>query len=253
MVWSPFGVVLTRKLSGMSASDKTENKESDSNNPVTPKKMPRGSIKLQFAGDLILARSPDPSLSGLFRRYEAIFEACANMPKEERILNYKFLCALMLTSYAKKEENVEKKKELFDKKNKLYLDIANKPHQRRVCAFRYLVSKNFRVLEFCPKCTKSNTEAGLERHKWKFCNKCTIDRNFYNVVSMFHRFQNGSVCIYLSNDHLNRLPFKNIKQKGKLEDHKEEALYDKYHYNAKNLDAIDLDSVLKLYDKVLGK
>jgi hypothetical protein len=217
------------------------------------KKMPRESIKLQFAGDLILARCPDPDLAGVFRRFEAIFESFANMPKEERILNYKFFCALMLTSHAKKQTEKAKKKSLFDMKNQLFMDIAQNPNQRRMCAFKYLSSKNFRVIEFCPNCTKSNTENELPRHKWKFCNKCTIDRNFFNVVSMLHRYKNGSACIYLSQDHIEKLPFKAFKFKGALDDHKEEAVIDKYHYDAKNLDAIDLSSVEDMFHRILGK
>jgi hypothetical protein len=37
-----------------------------------PKRLASGSLKLQFAGDLILVKNPQRSLSGLFKRYAAL-------------------------------------------------------------------------------------------------------------------------------------------------------------------------------------
>ena len=72
------------------------------------KLMPNGSITLQFAGELILVHCLQSEFHGLFKRYQSIFEAFANMNREERLLNYKFLNGLMLTSHAKKQmiENI---------------------------------------------------------------------------------------------------------------------------------------------------
>ena len=42
-----------------------------------------------------------------------------------------------------------------------------------------------------------------------------------------------------------------VKQKGKLEGAIEEARFDKYQYNVRNLDAIALDSTLKMFKHVL--
>jgi hypothetical protein len=217
------------------------------------KRIPQGLIKLQFAGDLILARCPDKDLSGLFRRYETLFETFANMEKEERFVNYKMLNALMLTSFAKKENDPELKKDLFNKKNELFFDIANNPSQRKKVSFKYLSSKNFRIIKYCDECTKKNTEAGLKRFNSKFCKKCDFDRQFYNVVSMFHSYDDGESCIFLSNDLVEKLPIKKIKGQGKLDDFTEEAKYKKYHYTVKNLDAIALESVLEMYKKILNK
>ncbi len=225
----------------------------DGDRMEAPKRIPRGTIQLQFAGDLILAKCPELEFSGLFRRYEAIFEAFANMDRQERMVNYKFLNALMLTSYAKKVADVEQKRDYFDKKNQLFMDIVNNLEQRKKVVFKYLVSKNFRVLEFCPACTAKNQTEGLKRHDWKFCKQCTIDRNFYNVLSMQHSYAGGSASMFLSNDLVNKLPIKNFKAQGKLEDFKEEARFRNFIYSVKNLDAVDLNSVLEMNKRILHK
>jgi hypothetical protein len=215
------------------------------------KKIPAGSIPMQMAGDLLMARSTNREYSQIFRRYEAILEVFANMEREERLMNYKFLIALILTSHAKKIQNVAERKKLFDLKNQLYFSIANNKPNRRKLAFKYLVSKNFRVIEFCQNCTKKNTEEGLERHKWKFCRDCQVDRKFYNVLQMSHHFENGTMSLYISNDLVPQVDNLKVAQKGKLENGKEEGRYDKFHYNVKNLDIFNLDSVKKIQARLL--
>ena len=225
----------------------------ESTAPKPAKRLPRGSLKLQFAGELVLVRNAMRDLAGLFRRYEALFESFANMERPERIINYRFLNALMLTSHAKKSESPEERKHLFDLKNKLFLSMANDRELRRKLAFKYLVSKHFRVTEFCAECTAKNTADGTKRHLWKFCKSCKIDRNFYNVVSMHHKFNDGSATLFLSNDLMPELKGLQITKKGKLEEVEEEAQFQRYHYNVRNLDAVDLSSVLEWNKRLLPK
>lgn len=215
------------------------------------KRFPPNSIKIQRAGDLVLARCTDRSLSGLFRRYEALFEACANMPVKDRLLLYRFVTGLILTSHAKKMIEPEEKKRLFDLKNQMFLRIANDMEARRKVNFRYLVSKNFRVTKFCDECMKRNKEQDLARHSWKFCQKCEVDRNFYNVLSMHHKFDEGSATLFLSNDLISQVERANLKKKGKLEETKEEALFQRYHYNVRNLDAFELSTTLDLHKRLM--
>lgn len=216
-----------------------------------PKRMPPESVSLQFAGELIMPKCENKDLTGLFRRYQLLFEHFANMEKLERVLNYRILCALLLTSHAKKSTDPEQKKKLFDMKNELYINIANDMTLRRKVAFRYLVSKNFCVVEYCADCTKKQTEENVPKHSWKYCKRCKIDRSFYNVLSMYHKFTKGFSCIFLSNDQMPSINSLKVKQKGKIDGAKEEARFDKYQYNVRNLDAISLDSALNMYKKVM--
>jgi len=220
-------------------------------NTKSPKRVPVGAIELQFAGDLIIPKLNDKSVVGLFRRYEALFETLANMDRQERRINYLFLAGLMLTSYAKKSQSVADKKQIFTKKNEVYFKIANDPEMRRKVAFKYLVSSNFRVTSFCKACEAKNTEEKIDRHKWKFCEKCNVDRSFYNVLSMHHKFKDGSATLFLSNDLIKNVRGLKLKSKGKLEDFDEEATYDKFHYNVRNLDAISIASVLELHFRLM--
>lgn len=220
---------------------------------TTLKRMPVGKIQLMFAGDLILAQCPDMNLSGLFKRYKVLFEMLANLERDERILNYKMINALMLTSHAKKTEDPELKKDLFAKKNEIFMNIANNFELRKKVKFTYLTSKNFRITKYCASCTKKNEEEKLKKFNWKFCKNCEFDRKFYNVVSMVHKFNNGGACIFLSNDLVDQLPFKKFKFQGKLEETAEEATFLNYHYNVKNLDSISVESTLKMFDKFSKK
>ena len=219
---------------------------------AAPKRVPPGSIKLQLAGELVLVRNPRPDLSGLFRRYEALFETFANMPRPERLINYKFLNALMLTSHAKKLTTVEERRRLFDLKNALYFDLANDREVRRKVTFKYLESKQFRVVSYCPACQATNEATPTKRHQWKFCRDCTVDRNFYNVLSMQHKFASGSATLFLSNEHVTKIPDLQLRKPGRLEDVTEEAVFDRYHYNVKNLDAIDLASILAWHARLVA-
>ena len=207
-------------------------------------KIPKGSIKLLMAGDLILARCQDQELAQLFHRYESLLEAFANMDRDERLINYRFLTALILTSFAKKTKVIKERKDIFDLKNALIFALSNDEKIRHKLAFRYLVSKNFRVTEFCPLCSQKNESENLPKHRWKFCRNCVIDRKFYNVLSIHHRFSNGAATIFLSNDLIGNIK-NNTKPiaKGKIDDFKEEARFENFHYNVKNLDIFDFESV----------
>ena len=220
--------------------------ESKKNN----KRIPVGAIDLQLAGDLVLPRLTTMDHQSLFRRYEALFECFANMDRDQRRLNYMLLTALILTSYAKKSSQEQDKKTLFEKKNEIYLKIANDPALKRKVAFKYLLSKNFRVLNFCVNCTTKNNEENLAKHKWKFCDKCNIDRSFFNVLSMHHKFDDGFCTLFLSNDLMPKINGLRTKGKGKLVDFNEEARFNKYIYNIRNLDVFALESVLELHYKL---
>lgn len=216
------------------------------------KKIPAGSIKLQMMGDLMFARVTDKELALLFKRYQLLLETFANMDKDERLLNYKFLVALSLTSHAKKTQNADLRKELFHLKNQLFLNIANDRKNRKKLAFRYLKAKNFRIIKFCETCEKENTAQDLPRHKWKFCKECEIDRNFFDVVQMTHFFdKDAKLSLYLSHDQIEKLEGLTIKHKGKLEKEKERGLFGKFQYTTKNLDVFDLDSVKDAQAKLL--
>lgn len=216
------------------------------------RKLEPGSIKLQMVGDLMMARPASSDDAALFRKYEALLEKLANFDKEERLLDYKLLVALMITGHAKKTQDIAERKNLFDLKNQIYFDIANNLNTRKRVAFWYLTSKNFRVTDFCKKCEESNTKQNLSRHLWKFCKDCRLDRKFYNVLSMHHKFPDGGITIFLSNDLITKVKNLRVTHKSRLEDQEEGCKYSKYIYNAKSLSVFDLESVLAAYKKLLN-
>lgn len=217
------------------------------------KKIPQGAVQIQMAGELLLARSPDRGMSKLFKRYGSLLESLANMDREERLINYKFLLGLILTSHAKKTQDIPTRKALFDLKNDIFLNLANNRDTRRKLAFKYLVSKNFRVIKFCEKCETQNTNDNTPKHQWKFCKDCEVDRKFFNVLSIHHKFKSGSATLFLSNDLIDKVENLRMPQKSKISDFSEEARFEKYHYNVKNLDVFELESVKKAYDVLIKK
>jgi len=68
---------------------------------------------------------------------------------------------------------------------------------------------------------------------------------------MHHRFDNGSTTLFLSNDLIGQVQGLKIRSKGSLKDFAEEAKFDKYHYNVKNLDAFALESVQEMHDRLM--
>ena len=219
---------------------------------LKPKKIAPGSVRLQFAGDMVLAKRPDPSVSGLFQRFDHLFELLANQNRTERLLNYKMLNGLMLTSHARKAPVAVLKQQLFELKNQVFLDVANNLAVRKTLKFAYLTSKQRRVLEFCATCIEKNTAAGTEKFKWTSCRTCKLDANFFNVLSMQHDFKDGFFRMFISHEHIDKISDLKILKKEKLGALKEEGLYKKYHYNTQTLDAFDLDSVLKFHQKLIA-
>lgn len=205
-----------------------------------------------MVGGLLFARSPNIDAAPTFRRYEVLLEAFANMDKAERVLNYKFLLGLMLTSHAKKTQEIPKRKKIFDDKNELYLNLANSRDDRRKVAFKYLASKNFRVIEYCSECQKQEATPDLPKHKWKFCTECNVDRKFFNVLSMHHKFKSGSATLFLSNELIPQVERLKMPAKADITDFKEEARFEKYHYNVKNLDIFTLESIINAKEKLLN-
>lgn len=216
------------------------------------KKMPPESVAVMFAGDLMLARCKDRAFKGFFRRFEILLESFANMEKQERLLNYRFFIALALTAHARRAESEEEKKELFEKKNQLFLDIANNRHSRKQVGLKYLVSPQVLIIENCPKCLKENEESGAPLHKRKHCKDCKVDSDFFNLLSMMHKFEGGSVSIFISQDRIHQVKHAQTANKGKRDDVAEELRFRNISYNPKNLNVLEKKGILKAYDKLLS-
>jgi hypothetical protein len=218
---------------------------------ISRKKIPTNSIHLQVAGDLLFARCSDRTLNAQFKRYETLLEKFANMEREERMINYCFLVGLILTSHAKRTQDKQVRRDLFDRKNELFLKLANARSFRKKLSFLYLDSKNFLVLEYCPACKALNENTTLPKHKWHSCKECKIDRKFYNVLAIHHKFLNGSATMFLSNDLIHKVVGLKPPQVGDIDHYKEEAKYQKYHYNTQTLSVFSLESTLKAHAKLL--
>lgn len=227
-------------------------KETTANKKKAKKtKIASNTVDMLSAGDLLMARCPGREYAASFRKYESLLENFANMDREERLINYKFFIGLVLTSHAKKTANKEDRRKLFDLKNALYFNLANNKLYRKKMNFRYLTSKNFRVTSYCPECDELNQKENHPRHRWKFCEKCKIDKNFYNILALYHKFDQGSVTLFLSNDLIHKVENIRLTKRGKLEEAEEETRFQKYRYNVRELSIFKLDCIIKIQKKLL--
>ena len=57
--------------------------------------------------------------------------------------------------------------------------------------------------------------------------------------------------MFISNDQISKLEHFKLPRRINADLLKEEAIIDQFHYNTRNLDAIDLDSIMALHGKLL--
>lgn len=207
-----------------------------------PLKPVPASIRMDIFGDLLkFTKKSQQALS--FRKFDQLALFLAQKPREERLLVYKIFCGLSLTAHARRtQENADRKK-IFDLKNKLFLSIANDPSLRRMINLRLGVSKRFKVIEYCSSCLEKNKSENTPQREWKFCQKCKIDRNYYNIISLHHRFDEGSGALFLGQEHLENIHFNKTLKKIPLAQIEEELSFSKYKFNPKTLISIDLESL----------
>lgn len=216
-----------------------------------PKKLPPGSVKFELLGDLLRLAKVDSRANLPIRKYENLAEGLVEKPKDDRFLLYKFLCGLALTAHARRTPQEAPRKAIFDVKNEIFLSIVNNFANRKVLNFRLCVSPRFKVTKYCPDCEKTNRESKVDFREWKFCKKCEVDRSYFNVLSVFHRFPEGSAALFLGQDMLDKVfPIRELK-KAPLGKFKEEVVYKNFHFSPRNLQAARLDSVIQVSEKLL--
>ena len=129
--------------------------------------------------------------------------------------------------------------------------MANNFNVRKLLNFRLCISRRFKVLKYCPECTAKNAEAKLEPRDWKFCPQCTTDRNYYNVLSMFHKYTIGGASLFLGNDMVHHIKGLKVLKRVKFGQLKEELTFKRYTFSPKNLVSIDLNTLLVVANKIL--
>lgn len=221
-----------------------QNKRGTSLKPVP------ASIRVDLFGDLLkFSKKAKQPVS--FRKFDQLAMFLANKKRDERILLYKIFCGLSLTAHARRTQNETERKKVFDLKNQLFISIANDPATRRLVNLRIGVSKRFKVVEYCVECTKKNTEENLQARSWHFCRRCKIDRNYYNILSLFHKFEDGCGSMFLGYEHLEKIQFFKELKKLPLAQIQEEIVYSKYKFNPKTLIAIEIESLSRCSQKLI--
>lgn len=216
----------------------------------TKRKLKPEAILTHTFGDLMKFSKKAPDVQAPFRKYDTFAVAMAEQPREERLMMYGFLMGLALTAHARRIKDASKRRFVFDLKNRIFLAVANNFALRKVLNFRLCQSKRFKVLKYCEECTRKNTEAGLPQRQWKFCPKCTVDRNYYNVLSMFHKHGEGGASLFLGNELITHVRGLRVLKRAKYGQLDEEITFRKYTFSPKNLVALDLASAMDAARKV---
>jgi hypothetical protein len=208
------------------------------------------SIKINLFGDLLKFSKSSPATTS-FRKFDHLAVTLAQKTREERLLIYKIFCGLSLTAHARRTPNAAERKKIFELKNKLFISIANDPVSRKMTNLRVGVSKRFKVIEYCSECKDKNTAAQIPPREWKFCQKCKIDRNYYNIVSLYHRFDEGSGSLFLGQELLEQIYAFRMIKKAPLSQMAEELSFSKYKYSPKTLISVELGSLMSCSEKLL--
>lgn len=208
------------------------------------------SIRIDLFGDLLkFSKKSQQPVS--FRKFDQFALFLANKSKDERILLYKIFCGLSLTAHARRTKDEVARKRIFDLKNQLFVSIANDPTARRLVNLRIGVSKRFKVVEYCSECTTKNTAEKLQARSWQFCQKCRIDRNYYNILSLYHKFEDGCGSMFLGYEHLEKVQFFRELKKIPLANIQEEIAFSKYKFNPKTLISVELESLSRCAQKLM--
>lgn len=156
--------------SAKSASDGSAAAAGAAENPaLKKKKLQPQCIRVDLFGDLLKFTKKAPDIQSPFRKYDALAISLAEEPREERLLLYHMFLGVALTAHARRIKDSEKRRGVFELKNKLFLNLANDFNVRRLLNFRLCVSRRFKVLKYCDECTARNKEANLDARDWKFC------------------------------------------------------------------------------------
>jgi hypothetical protein len=215
------------------------------------RKLKPEAILANVFGDLIKFSKKSPLIMAPFRKYDALAVHFAGQTREERLLVFGFMFGLSLTAHARRTKNQDQRKKMFDLKNQLFIALANKGEFRRVINFRILQNKRFKVTKYCSECSAKNTESKVPSRQWKYCSNCTVDRNFYDVLSMYHKFDEGGASLFLGNELLHEVrALRNVKRMpfGLVE---EQVTFKKYTYSPKTLVALDYKSCEAAATKIL--
>jgi hypothetical protein len=226
-----------------SALASSASKPLDSNASASKRKLKPEAILTHTFGDLMKFSKRAPDVQAPFRKYDAFAVAMAEQPREERLMMYGFLMGLSLTAHARRITDPARRRSVFDSKNRIFLALANNFSLRKVLNFRLCQSKRFKVIKYCDDCVKGNTEAGTPPRQWKFCHKCEVDRNYYNVLSMFHKHEKGGASLFLGNDLMAQVRGLKFLKRAKHGLFGEEVTFTKYTFSPKNLVALELKSV----------
>jgi hypothetical protein len=210
-------------------------------------------LDVMIAGDLVLVKNQNPEMLKRSIKYRELFELFANMEKPERMVNYSMVTALMLTSIARRTADAEIRTKLFDQKNDLLVAMLNNHDLRRFFGLKYLKSKNFKVTDYCAKCSEANTIGEVPKFRWKFCRDCKVDRTYYNVVSVHHRFKDGFFTVYLGQQALPLLRGVKLKTTDPLEKYSEEGRYKRYLYEPRTFSAFLPQAAQKLHKMLIEK
>jgi hypothetical protein len=210
------------------------------------------SIKTELFGDLMKFSKKNPREILPLKKYDSLAVELVSKTREERLLVYKFLCGLALSAHARRTNDQQKRREIFDLKNKIFLAIANNLNLRRVLNFRFCVSKRFKVNEYCETCASINKQEDRKTKEKSFCNRCNIDRTYYNVLSMFHKFDDGGASLYLGKELMTQVHALKLLKHVDIDKLPEQLAFKNLRFTPHNLISLDLASVIEVANKLLA-
>ncbi len=228
----------------------SEKAKAETEKKKTPK-LKEECIKMELFGDLMKFSKKNPREILPLKKYDSLAMGLVSSSRQERLIVYKFLCGLALSAHARRTNDQARRREIFDLKNNIFLAIANDLSLRKVLNFRFCVSKRFKILEYCEACATKNQEENRGAKEKSFCTKCQIDRTFYNVLSMYHKFERGGVSLYLGKELIPQVNALKLVKHVDVEKLPEQLSFDNLRFTPHNLISLDLASIIEVSKKLL--
>ena len=211
-------------------------------------KLSQNTAELRFMGDLVIPRLLDAEAKEGFAVYQKLFEQLASIPKIDRILTYRFLAGLILTSHARRTQKREERQALFQRKNEIIRSILEDPQQRAKIKLSRLKSDRRKLVKHCDECTQKITAKEESFYTLEPCENCETQAGYFDVISLFHRSTVGFGSLFLSIDRASEMGLELPEREASLNRSLESYVFEgrKIHYRA--LFGFDIQSTLKLVD-----
>jgi len=91
----------------------------------------------------------------------------------------------------------------------------------------------------------------MPKGKWSYCHKCKVEKGFFDVLSIFHKYKKGSASMFLGQEYFNKVKWLKTNKTTPLKNLDEVLVFTNYKFDSSSLVSIDIESVVKVSEQLL--